>query len=283
MLALSVISNKPMIETSGSTSTIDSGWEASPSPALDGDETLLSPVLIKVVGVGGGGGNAIDGMISTATRKLAGVEFIAMNTDTQALSKSSAEVRTIFRHLPVFSKDTTVDDFNWGRGFVRSFFIAFCCAFLSRSIQKQRVCGFRVREALFIDDPNLPLSPLASLALCPRNPSQLYYNLYKTRCQVKVPLGSGVTRGLGAGGKPYVGQAAAEESLTEIQNALAGADMVFVTAGEELWCSVVGFLLLFCDPNFSRDVLLLNQAVLLLYRTFWAGLMRGQCVFFIID
>ncbi|CAM9553445.1 unnamed protein product [Ascophyllum nodosum] len=117
-----------------------SDWGTSPSPpALDGDETLLSPVLIKVVGVGGGGGNAVDGMINTATRKLAGVEFIAMNTDTQALSKSSAEVR--------------------------------------------------------------------------------------------VALGSGVTRGLGAGGKPEVGQAAAEESLPEIQNALAGADMVFVTAG----------------------------------------------------
>ena len=72
---------------------IGSDWETSPSPpALDGDETLLSPVLIKVVGVGGGGGNAVDGMINTATRKLAGVEFIAMNTDTQALSKSSAEV-----------------------------------------------------------------------------------------------------------------------------------------------------------------------------------------------
>lgn len=50
-------------------------------------------MLIKVIGVGGGGGNAVDGMITTATRKLAGVEFIAMNTDTQALTKSRAEVR----------------------------------------------------------------------------------------------------------------------------------------------------------------------------------------------
>lgn len=56
------------------------------------DDTLVSPVLIKVVGVGGGGGNAVDGMITTATRKLAGVEFVAMNTDTQALTKSQAEV-----------------------------------------------------------------------------------------------------------------------------------------------------------------------------------------------
>lgn len=56
------------------------------------DEEFLSPVLIKVIGVGGGGGNAVDGMITTATRRLAGVEFVAMNTDTQALNKSRAEV-----------------------------------------------------------------------------------------------------------------------------------------------------------------------------------------------
>lgn len=52
------------------------------------------------------------------------------------------------------------------------------------------------------------------------------------RCQVKIALGSGVTRGLGAGGKPEVGQAAAKESLPEIEKTLAGADMVFVTAGK---------------------------------------------------
>lgn len=50
---------------------------------------------------------------------------------------------------------------------------------------------------------------------------------------MKITLGSTVTRGLGAGGKPEVGQAAATESLPEIEKALAGADMVFVTAGEE--------------------------------------------------
>lgn len=57
------------------------------------EDALVSPVLIKVIGVGGGGGNAVDGMITTATRKLAGVQFLAMNTDTQALTKSLAEVR----------------------------------------------------------------------------------------------------------------------------------------------------------------------------------------------
>ncbi|CAN0539594.1 unnamed protein product, partial [Ectocarpus sp. 12 AP-2014] len=103
------------------------------------EEALVSPVSIKVVGVGGGGGNAVDGMITTATRKLSGVEFIAMNTDTQALTKSHAEV--------------------------------------------------------------------------------------------KIALGSTVTRGLGAGGKPEVGLAAAMESLPEIEKTLAGADLVFVTAG----------------------------------------------------
>ncbi|CAM9493630.1 unnamed protein product, partial [Ectocarpus sp. 13 AM-2016] len=122
------------------------GWASSlplDSVAEDGEEeevgfydeeALVSPVSIKVVGVGGGGGNAVDGMITTATRKLSGVEFIAMNTDTQALTKSHAEV--------------------------------------------------------------------------------------------KIALGSTVTRGLGAGGKPEVGLAAAMESLPEIEKTLAGADLV---------------------------------------------------------
>jgi cell division protein FtsZ len=48
---------------------------------------------------------------------------------------------------------------------------------------------------------------------------------------VKIHLGPRTTRGLGAGGNPCVGRAAAEESQKEIEQALAGADMVFVTAG----------------------------------------------------
>ncbi len=48
---------------------------------------------------------------------------------------------------------------------------------------------------------------------------------------VKIQLGSHLTRGLGAGGKPQVGEAAAEESYKELNAALAGADMVFLTAG----------------------------------------------------
>jgi cell division protein FtsZ len=49
---------------------------------------------------------------------------------------------------------------------------------------------------------------------------------------VKMPIGSDVTRGLGAGADPNVGKAAAEESRDELKEALKGADMVFVTAGE---------------------------------------------------
>jgi cell division protein FtsZ len=48
---------------------------------------------------------------------------------------------------------------------------------------------------------------------------------------VKIHLGPKVTRGLGAGGDPRIGEAAAQESCQEIADALAGADMVFVTAG----------------------------------------------------
>lgn len=96
---------------------------------------IHQPVL-KVLGLGGGGGNAVDRMIELG---ISGVDFIVANTDHQALQQSKA--------------------------------------------------------------PN------------------------------KIQLGPKVTRGLGAGGNPAVGQASAEESWREIADALAGADMVFLTAG----------------------------------------------------
>ena len=92
--------------------------------------------VIKVIGLGGGGSNAIDHMIELG---LEGVEYIAANTDHQALERS---------HAPV-----------------------------------------------------------------------------------KIQLGPILTRGLGAGGNPSIGQAAAEESLLALHDALDGADMVFLTAG----------------------------------------------------
>ena len=91
---------------------------------------------IKVVGVGGGGCNAINRMIAEG---LQGIEFIAINTDAQALLKSKA--------------------------------------------------NYRVR------------------------------------------IGDKATRGLGAGGDPRIGKAAAEESADDLYEVLKGADMVFVTAG----------------------------------------------------
>ncbi len=91
---------------------------------------------ITVVGVGGAGGNALDNMI---TEHLEGVEFLACNTDAQALAHCLAER--------------------------------------------------------------------------------------------KVQLGVNITQGLGAGAKPEVGRAAAEESLDEILDHLAGSNMVFITAG----------------------------------------------------
>jgi cell division protein FtsZ len=93
--------------------------------------------LIKVVGVGGGGSNAVNRMVDAG---LSGCEFIAVNTDAQALLMCDADV--------------------------------------------------------------------------------------------KMPIGSDVTRGLGAGADPSVGRSAAEESRDELKEALKGADMVFVTAGE---------------------------------------------------
>jgi cell division protein FtsZ len=101
------------------------------------DQTGNYLALIKVVGVGGGGSNAVNRMVDAG---LSGVEFIAINTDAQALLMCDADV--------------------------------------------------------------------------------------------KMPIGSDVTRGLGAGADPNVGHAAAEESRDEVKEALKGADMVFVTAGE---------------------------------------------------
>ena len=48
-----------------------------------------SVAVVKVIGVGGGGGNAINTMV---TNKLQGVEFIAANTDRQALNQSKADI-----------------------------------------------------------------------------------------------------------------------------------------------------------------------------------------------
>src|SRR5262245_58515263 len=93
--------------------------------------------VIKVVGVGGGGTNAVNRMVDAG---LGGVEFIAVNTDAQALLMCDADV--------------------------------------------------------------------------------------------KIHIGSKVTRGLGAGADPAVGQAAGQESRDELKEALKGADMIFVTAGE---------------------------------------------------
>lgn len=92
--------------------------------------------VIKVIGVGGGGSNAVNRMIEAG---VSGVEFIVVNTDKQALDRSQAER--------------------------------------------------------------------------------------------KIQIGTGVTAGLGAGGNPEVGHRSAEESRDEIIEAIAKADLVFVTAG----------------------------------------------------
>ncbi len=91
---------------------------------------------IKVVGVGGGGSNAVDRMVEDGVQ---GVEFITVNTDAQALMHSRADVR--------------------------------------------------------------------------------------------IRIGDKLTKGLGSGGNPVIGQKAAEETTEEIYEALKGADMVFITAG----------------------------------------------------
>lgn len=100
------------------------------------DTSKVNGARIKVVGVGGGGCNAVNTMIRSG---LTGVEYIVANTDSQALAASLAEIR--------------------------------------------------------------------------------------------IQLGSEVTKGLGAGANPDVGRKAAMEDYEKLSDVLAGADMVFVTAG----------------------------------------------------
>ncbi|GGY49558.1 cell division protein FtsZ [Parvularcula lutaonensis] len=52
-----------------------------------------------------------------------------------------------------------------------------------------------------------------------------------SKAETKIQLGTGVTQGLGAGSRPQIGEAAAEESLDEVMAALEGANMLFITAG----------------------------------------------------
>ncbi len=99
-------------------------------------EEVAKNAVIRVVGVGGGGGNAINNMIQ---KGISNVDFIAANTDAQALSKSN--------------------------------------------------------------------------------------------CPTKIHLGSKLTKGLGAGGNPEVGRKAAIEAIDQIEEALEGSDLVFITCG----------------------------------------------------
>jgi cell division protein FtsZ len=101
-----------------------------------GDERKPTQTVIKVIGVGGGGSNAVSRMMEAG---LSGVEFIVANTDIQALNRSNAPQ--------------------------------------------------------------------------------------------KLSIGTRLTGGLGAGGKPQVGESAANEDKEKVANALRGANMVFVTAG----------------------------------------------------
>jgi cell division protein FtsZ len=100
------------------------------------DTVSSSSARIKVIGVGGGGGNAVNRMVNS---DLEGVEFLAINTDRQTLDQSLAAKR--------------------------------------------------------------------------------------------LPIGQKLTRGLGAGGNPAIGQKAAEESRDDVASEIEGADLVFITAG----------------------------------------------------
>ncbi|CKK14358.1 cell division protein [Neisseria meningitidis] len=99
-------------------------------------ESAVSPAVIKVIGLGGGGCNAINNMVANNVR---GVEFISANTDAQSLAKNHAAKR--------------------------------------------------------------------------------------------IQLGTNLTRGLGAGANPDIGRAAAQEDREAIEEAIRGANMLFITTG----------------------------------------------------
>jgi cell division protein FtsZ len=122
-------STDPLDERSGSS-------EPAPERGPGGDLANYVAV-IRVVGVGGAGCNAVDRMIEAGLR---GVEFIAVNTDRQALEVSEADVR--------------------------------------------------------------------------------------------IPVGMEITRGLGTGGDPHLGEQAVRESEEQVRRALRGSDLVFIAAGE---------------------------------------------------
>mmetsp|Transcript_630 Transcript_630/g.1318 ORF Transcript_630/g.1318 Transcript_630/m.1318 type:complete len:485 (+) Transcript_630:89-1543(+) len=74
-------------KTSGSAGTVRPMYEDDASPGAIMPDGGLSPCVIKVIGVGGGGCNAVDRMLET---RVGGVDFWAINTDAQALGRSKA-------------------------------------------------------------------------------------------------------------------------------------------------------------------------------------------------
>ena len=55
--------------------------------------------------------------------------------------------------------------------------------------------------------------------------------LARSKAETKIQIGEKLTKGLGAGGNPEVGQKSAEENLEDLEKFIAGSDMIFVTCG----------------------------------------------------
>ena len=78
----------------------------------ESSDTLLN-ADIRVIGIGGGGGNAIETMIQEGVR---GVKFIAVNTDAQALSSSSAETKIQLGAKLTKGLGAGAQSGNWSQG-----------------------------------------------------------------------------------------------------------------------------------------------------------------------
>ena len=63
-------------------------------------------------------------------------------------------------------------------------------------------------------------------------------DLKMSKADAKIQIGMNLTKGLGAGAKQNIGQAAADESINEIMNYIQGSNMVFITSVSDSWHTI---------------------------------------------
>ena len=186
------------------------------------NEEARNDAKIKVIGVGGGGGNAVNRMIDAGVE---GVEFITANTDLQALRMSRAPVKIqlgvkLTNGLgaganPEVGRKAALEDSDKIIEALEGADMVFVTTGLGGG-------GSNAVNAMINKG-------LEGVEFCVLNTD--VQALEKSSAAIKLQIGKNLTRGLGAGADPEVGKKAVEEDRDEIMRMLAGSDMVFVTAG----------------------------------------------------